>query len=735
MNRKNAFQEIGGPEQFQNVPNRTVGYYPKHYKAFTCLTSQSYATSNEESNEDEKKDGLNKSEEDAKNIREIILKGDLKQLDGEELLEKNALAKELFKTGILMKEISPCQLQQRFRQSCQEDKIIFFPTGLTTNIFKIILETKGGNPFYLTSQKGIGKSFSVALLVVLLRRDPSKRVFYLNNSEGFCGFPDYYFLKELERSFYEELQDNNMELDKELKKIFNLQIEEVLSAVKILLIKIGVALDKKSKKLFIIIDQVNSLEKPRETALDKLAFSLYKLLKAFSITETTRVFVCSTTNEGPTITPSQEYPLIILEPVHPTTEEAIKFVSIRSEGHIKDKDEINKILEFTDRHLLMINEVLIFSNEKDLNERLREYQLRKLPKITADLRKFFQPNEYVRQDLVDRRKVAMTTVLYTLLNKEENSTVKPKLSKSFEEQEIDARYFIYDTGKLTIEAINHLAISGLREILDDLNSLKEAIPHLSGNPGGLGKLFEDLIFKYLPRCKITQAYPLIPFLDDGKDAKREIDFSKFEYHKFKTQEMFDFSTSSMLRVPDIPTFAAFDGFLVTHTDVFALQVKKRGEKQKLEPLIASLKQAAEKERPTEESEKAAEEEKSTEEDKDKLKNNILNNIQRAIKAAKEANKTLCILLISISQDPTNDTALEDFRQKLPLKCYYLDARQALINLGFENSIKLIEPSSIPESAGKKVKSEKGSKRSKAKAEGKMEEKGSQSAEILQKDKI
>ena len=677
MKQKDNFQRIGYLEQLQNVPKR-VGCYPKYHKAFTYLTSQSYATFNEEPRKGEKKEGFDKSEQDADEIRKIILGGNLNQLDKKEFLENNALANELFKTGILKKEISPCELQERFRQSCQGDKIIFFPTGLTTKIFKTILETKRENPFYLTCQKGVGKSFSAALLVVLLRRNPSKRVFYLNNSEDFCRTANYYFVQELKRAFYEELQDD-MELDRELKRLSSLHTEEVGRAITNFMTKIGEVLKKKQKELFIIIDQVNLLEKPtsRETSSGKLAFGLYKFLKAYYITETTRVFICSPTNEESARFASQEYPLITLEPVYPTTEEATKFISIRSGGSIKDEDQINKILQSTSRYLLMTNEVLVSCNNKKLDESLINYQTKKLLSITTDLRKFFEPNLYVNQDLVDRRKVAMTTVLYTLLSQEEDATDGSKFWKVFEEQEIDQRYFIYDIGKLSVRAINPLAISGLRETLDDLSLLKQAIPYLTNNAAGLGKLFEDLILKHLPECKIPQAYPLIPFLDDDRDAKLEINFSKFVYCKFKTQEVFDFSTPGMLRVPDITVFAAFDGFLVTHTDVFALQVKKRDEKEKLAPLIEFLKKAAEKER-------------STEEDKPKSglslseglrKSTVFNNVQRVIKSAEEANKTLGILLISISQDPRNDTAFEGFKENLPFKCYYLDARQGLIDLG------------------------------------------------------
>ena len=184
------------------------------------------------------------------------------------------------------------------------------------------------------------------------------------------------------------------------------------------------------------------------------------------------IFWIVTNNEEATVDASQKYPLIALKPVYPTDRDAAKFVQKKSVGCIQDKDtdKIDQIVRFTGKHFLMMDEALLYCDLKNLEESLKTYETKKLLHITTDLRRFFKPSIQIQQDLVDRRKIAMMTVLYTLLSGPEGSMSELKLPARFEGQCIDQRYFIDDEAKCTMKAINPLATSALKQILDDLDN-------------------------------------------------------------------------------------------------------------------------------------------------------------------------------------------------------------------------------------------------------------------------
>ena len=67
-------------------------------------------------------------------------------------------------------------------------------------------------------------------------------------------------------------------------------------------------------------------------------------------------------------------------------------------------------------------------------------------------------------------------------------------------------------------------------------------------------------------------------------------FSDFKPVDYEDDKVFNFSESNSLRIPTQESFAAFNGFPITASDVFAIQTKKRFEKAEgLAPLAVSLK--------------------------------------------------------------------------------------------------------------------------------------------------
>lgn len=180
-----------------------------------------------------------------------------------EFHDKNPVAKNLFHTGIepemLTPNYQPEIFQDRFETSLKdpEGTIVFYPTPFTAEVFRTILKMKR-RTFNLTSQKRVGKSFSAALFVVLMRLS-GKRVLYINSSLAYSLYPVPYVGKELLRAFPNELKKLNITYETFLKINERRTDEAELDFRKILLQTVDL-LNQKNKETYVVFDQVNALE-------------------------------------------------------------------------------------------------------------------------------------------------------------------------------------------------------------------------------------------------------------------------------------------------------------------------------------------------------------------------------------------------------------------------------------------------------------------------------------------
>ena len=121
----------------------------------------------------------------AEKIIEIIC--DPEQIDTlyGEIEDKTSLAYRLFQGGILPSDLTGNDTRLSVNK---EGRIVFYPTRLTSQLFRDFLSGKLKENLYIMT-KNSGKSHSLALLVYLLRQNKQNRVLYLHNCYTFDGNP------------------------------------------------------------------------------------------------------------------------------------------------------------------------------------------------------------------------------------------------------------------------------------------------------------------------------------------------------------------------------------------------------------------------------------------------------------------------------------------------------------------------------------------------------------------
>jgi len=160
----------------------------------------------------------------------IILRNPLELYETD--FPKKSLGSYLFREGAERSWVWPSLLQNQIilgseSEDSLEGPFIFFPTNFTQELFKKMRSK--GPPKYLSSQKGVGKTFSVVLFTILTRLLPNCKVFFIHNFEEFYINPGCIFARELLFAFSDILQQDQEEWNKflEILKSPNIKTSDV----------------------------------------------------------------------------------------------------------------------------------------------------------------------------------------------------------------------------------------------------------------------------------------------------------------------------------------------------------------------------------------------------------------------------------------------------------------------------------------------------------------------------
>jgi len=431
----------------------------------THQSSRSYSTSKETS-----QDQTKFSQEEVDEMIEILSNGEkvrgLFDNEGNLTLESR-LAQRLFQEGVDLSELSLSDFQIRFQMALNEkSKLVFYPTEVTSDIFRIVLQEERGPKIYLTSQKGIGKSFSIALLTYLIRMSPNYRVLYINNPENFLG--DWHSVQnEFQTAFREELKDP--ELQEKLSYFFATESETPRPGP--FLQALYSVLRKKNIRLFLIIDQVNlldNLEKATSSPNRILAYNLYTTLRYLNYSYTTRVLVSSATNEMITLKNDQEFPEVTLYPKYPS--EGLAKRLIASKFKVSAEDEfVQRVYKMSFGYFLLIHELSKKINKERLEESIMSFEYEKTLEIQRDLLTFISSGDS------NRRKKAMMTV-YQALTKNPNFPDKQERNiprGQYLKDSIDRRYIIYRIGEGSVSVLHPFVMKALGSLFTDVQFVSD----------------------------------------------------------------------------------------------------------------------------------------------------------------------------------------------------------------------------------------------------------------------
>lgn len=353
---------------------------------------------------------------------------------------KKALAKQLFVTGIDPKALTPNCLQFRFQTTLSDGRIVFYPTLTTSAIFNQIRLYKNTTR-YLTSCKGIGKSFSLALFVYLHRQRKNTRVFYVQNSYIFAESPIDYFVRELFNAFREEITSLGFSKEHLLQMLYkNLSLkpgtpfQEFLS-------QLFNTLEKNGTRVFVIFDQVNELSKIKDQA--ELSLQIYDYMRDLPI-RCTSVLMSFTTNEDEQKA-KQERSLVKLDWKEPLREVVDKYIldrfhlDLKNPSHQVDYEKINA---FAGGYFLILFELAHYvkgHRNATIRENILDFTREKRMELASDIEKFLEVDEVKdpqkKEELRTDRRRAMGIILYSIAHDVE---VHERFTNEY-----DAKHFIY----------------------------------------------------------------------------------------------------------------------------------------------------------------------------------------------------------------------------------------------------------------------------------------------------
>ena len=627
------------------------------------------AISNEESS---KQELINKAKEADEILCNIKDKGAIEDFYKQDF-PSNSLAQKLFRTGIHPKDLTLNAMQERFRskriRSQFSPALIFYPTSITRMIFKLILNPSQ-TKFFVSSAKGIGKSFGLALLAYLLRqKTQDTRVLYIHNSAAFISNPIRYWINELRMAFPEEIEELGI-TEEMLQSLSNLpEDNDSYFQIKSFTTKFLTRINEKDMHLYILWDQVNSIEniENSDNPAHNLAKMLYTDLRAPSQNMNyTLALMVSATDEAAVKKVDQEFNTNLIDWQEPTEEAVKRFISdIFSLDLTKKEDRslCKKISTFASGYFLIISEFIDFyiKGNYELEKCFEPFKNRKIVRLKMDIDKFLKADnvsviEDEKKNLIKCRKETTARIMLSILNDTYYSG--EPLPANY-----DGRHFIIDTSGSSnkIKPIHPLVMIAYQEALTDMELIKSMIEIFERDAPVLGFILENLVLISYPKSNVARNLPLVPL--KTSQTKTFINFAQYHQSYVLDPNNFEFDKLG-LYIPSIYNFALYDAFINEDQYIWGLQITKFVGKNKIQDLMSQ----------------------EWKRDSKSFRYNTKNYVHEKLEnLKKESRKTLKTLLISVGQDPQTDSAFDILRNSSEHSenFFYIDAKQILYDLGFE----------------------------------------------------
>lgn len=586
---------------------------------------------------------------------------------------KKALAQELFVKGIDPNLLTPHRLQNRFRESLTKDGLlIFYPSLTTSEILKIILK-KSESTFYLSSCKGIGKSFALALFVYLLRQKKDSRVFYIHNPALFVTNSVSYFVNELYMAFPKEIEYLGYSKEKLSQMLNDKPTLEPGSPFKIFLSLLFERLAEMELEVYIIFDQVNELRKIQFT--NKVAWTIFDQMRRPFIGKCKVILMSSLTNEMITKEVEQEFPNINItwkDPIQQAVEKYIKDRLTPILTNEKDKKAYKKIEVLTNGNFLFIHEFVgFYKPELPLEKNIKAFREKQLLSLNQEIFNFLAAEDATegKAEVQKERRKKMTIILNSITN--EIELAEPIIRRYY-----DARHFVYDLISRKMKPVHPLVMLAYRRAFSEVDFLKNMIKQFETNACVLGFILETIVLVTYPRSQLRRKLNLISMQDYKQ--KGQIDLTDYTEHYIINPGKFDLDEPG-LYLPTIYNFALYDAFINDGNSIFALHITKHFGASKINDLVC---------------------ESWKEDIQSPRRNTKLYVHQHLSQILQKTKKSLKTLLISIGQNPKTDPAFTTFGNMSNEKAksfFYIDVTPILQILGFDlDLIKIMKNPAIRE---------------------------------------
>ena len=546
--------------------NTSGGEVPDKDGPNICKRQREYSPATPDANTRTKKnEEAEKPNEAAILIKLIKNKKTVYDVYKKEKIQDNILAQELFYQGISLASLT--QNVPQFGEGVKGKKIIFFPSVHTSEIFVRCLKDRESRTVYISSMKGIGKTYGLALFVFLMRRDPATRILYIHNPNSFINNPYACLKLDLQSAFSKEFE-KHPNLKTLLDDLSNTNVDRK-NIVETLLNLMISTLKQEEISIYFVIDGYNVLHNHLNSPKVQTDFiRVYPLFLSNPNVERIILMVSVTNEENPQI--ASEDPLYQFEPSENFPEEMISgFIEHILGGYDLDKPIIAKIREITGDNLRQID-YIGRAADQDRDYFKSDANFNKLKKVLNenaynDIIKFLDS----RHQHSNLRLRNMALLLFAYAHGEPDKTTLDQIRTSY----IDRRY-IYLGDKI------HLLFPGVEDVLRDIlyspTFLNELIETAKDDAGFRGDVLEYAVLEYyacLPKERKGSFNLTKISSSDITQNLMELDL-KLERKRFNKLENDTFSQTGLYK-PKNFTFPAFDAFIksTSSSQLIGVQIK------------------------------------------------------------------------------------------------------------------------------------------------------------------
>ena len=617
--------------------------------------------------------GEKSEEEQADEIIDLIKSGKVNQIYTKTFHCK-PLARRLFVEGIDLLDLTTNRPQNRFTRSRDKvtGKLIFYPTDTTTEIFNTILGNSNKERFYLSACKGIGKSFSLALLVYLLRLRNNTRVLYIHSTADFVNGPFIYLIQEIRAAFPQELEE--LEISKEkLDEILDIQKSDQQQAeIRNLLRHIEAVLSKKSVDYFRLFDQVNEVLNKRFSTLPaaKDAYELYCHLQKDTAISPTIGQMLSFTNKI-AVENVQECPLYAIDWKELTPKAESKFIKDRFQLNLADEGDkalFQRIKGWCAGYFLMAYNLERFFSKNNEKESVAKFFQKMQVDVTNDIRKFLDVHDsegmtdIKKGDIQKQRRRNLMLAAHSI-------EYRVEYCGTFNPEEFDGRYFVilsYLCKK--IKPLHPLVIDVINKCLtEDPAFMEQVIAEFQDNRAVLGYIFEKLVIKALVLRSDVHKYSMTSLRERSHTNELFLDgllsHTIYDITDFELRE-------EGLHCPLMFNFEQYDAFITEKKVIKAIQIKLHFQAHHIKDMCAIAKAPNQTQKVS-------------------AGNTQEYVCQRLHELLKKEKKNLEVVLVSVGQNPRDSVfkQIKQLSEDCKIKFFYVDAKVMLKALGFsEGSI-------------------------------------------------